>query len=169
VNFGAGRGAIAAVLAAAAIAGPSASTYNGSTAAAATALNIVGRHLQAGRLRQLNWSIMLNRPAVRGFFLRVIFTALVGMVIGAVHAEDIAKTPRSHSLANGARDGLQRGVELSENVPAGDSRKSSDRRHSKTVLAGPWHYGSMSPLVEIEPREGLLALFLGPNDGLELH
>ncbi len=104
--------------------------------------------------------MMLNRPTVRGFFLRVIFTALVGMVIGAVHAEDIAKTPRSHSLANGARDGLQRGVELSENVPAGDSRKSSDRRHSKTVLAGPWHYGSMSPLVEIEPGRGFWLFFL---------
>jgi hypothetical protein len=56
--------------------------------------------------------MMQTTLAVRGFFLRAIFTAVVGLAIGAAQAENIANNPP----ATAAKDGPQRDVELAENA-----------------------------------------------------
>ncbi len=81
--------------------------------------------------------MMQNRPAARGFILRVIFSTVVGLLIGAAHAEDLANDPHSRpwvykpsaghaaklppppmrtadsSAAGGSNDGPRQGAESS--------------------------------------------------------
>jgi hypothetical protein len=60
--------------------------------------------------------MMQTRPTARGFILRVILSATVGLLIGAAHAEDPAGKPAHDVPAAGSNEDSRQGAEPSGNA-----------------------------------------------------
>jgi hypothetical protein len=65
---------------------------------------------------QVNCSMMQDRFAARGFILGALLSALVGLLIGAARAEDLANKPPLDAPAAASNDGPRQGAELPANA-----------------------------------------------------
>jgi hypothetical protein len=69
-----------------------------------------------GRSPQVNCSMMQDRFAARGFILRVLLSAIVGLLIGAARAEDLANKPPLDTPAAASNDGPRQGADSPGNA-----------------------------------------------------
>jgi hypothetical protein len=80
-----------------------------------------------GRSPQVNCSMMQDRCAAHGFILRVLLSAIVGLLIGAARAEDLANKPPLDAPAAGPNNGPRQGAELSgEATPRSEAAEAWD-------------------------------------------
>lgn len=64
----------------------------------------------------MNSAMMPDRSAARSLILRAVLNALVGLLIGAAHADDLANKPPLEAPVAGSNDGPRQGAELPGNT-----------------------------------------------------